>query len=86
MKHVGRIKGLGTKVILAYRTLPGDPMSCLVIDRDAMTPFEEDIIEGLLESNEGQSAFEFAHILGRHRMPLEDTNNPVVQDQATSVE
>ncbi len=85
MKHVGRIKGLGTKVIVAYRTLPGDPMSCLIIDRDAMLPFEEDIIEGLLESPEGQESFEFAHILGRHRMPLEDSNNPVIQDQATAV-
>lgn len=85
MKHVGRIAGLGTKVIVAYRTLPGDPMSCLVIDRDAMLPFEQDIIEGLLESPEGQEAFEFAHILGRHRMPLEDSNNPVIQDQATGV-
>jgi len=80
------LKTTGTKVILAYRTLPQDPLSSLVIDRDAMLPFEEDIIEGLLESKDGQDAFEFAHVLGRHRMPLEDSQNEMVQDQATSVQ
>lgn len=86
MKHIGMLKTTGTKVILAYRTLPQDPLSSLVIDRDAMLPFEEDIIEGLLESKDGQDAFEFAHVLGRHRMPLEDSQNEIVQDQATSVQ
>ena len=86
MKHVGMLKTTGTKVIIAYRTLPDDPYSSLVIDRDAMLPFEEDIIEGLLESKDGQDSFEFAHILGRHKMPLEDSQNPMVQDLATSVQ
>lgn len=86
MKHVGMLKTTGTKVIIAYRTLPQDPHSSLVIDRDAMLPFEEDIIEGLLESKDGQDAFEFAHILGRHKMPLEDSPNEIVQDQATSMQ
>ena len=86
MKHIGMLKTTGTKVIIAYRTIPNDPYSSLVIDRDAMLPFEEDIIEGLLESPDGQESFEFAHILGRHKMPLEDSQNPIVQDQATSVQ
>ena len=86
MKHVAMLKTTGTKVIIAYRTIPNDPYSSLVIDRDAMLPFEEDIIEGLLESPDGQESFEFAHILGRQKMPLEDSQNPIVQDQATSVQ
>jgi len=86
MKHVGMLKTTGTKVIIAYRTLPQDPYSSLVLDRDAMLPFEEDIVEGLLESKDGQDSFEFAHVLGRHRMPLEDSNNEIVQDQATSLQ
>jgi hypothetical protein len=86
MKHVGKLKTTGTNVIIAYRTIPNDAMSSLVIDRTAMRPFEEDIIEGLLESQDGQDAFEFAHILGRHKMPLEDS--PVMSEQsaATSVQ
>ena len=45
MKHVGRLKTTGTNVIIAYRTIPDDALSALVIDRDAMRPFEEDIVE-----------------------------------------
>ena len=85
MKHVGMLKTTGTKVIIAYRTIPDDAYSSLVIDRDAMLPFEEDIIEGLLESKDGQDAFEFAHILGRHKMPLEESNVKSEQDVATSM-
>ena len=86
MKHVGQLKTTGTKVIIAYRTIPSDPYSSLVIDRDAMLPYEEDIIEGLLESKDGQDSFEFAHVLGRHKMPLEDSPNAIMQDQATSLQ
>jgi len=85
MKHVGNLKTTGVKVIVINRTLPGDPMSCLVIDRQALPPFESDIVEDLLQSTEGQEAFEFAHILGRNRMPLDDANDPAVQEIAQSV-
>ena len=47
---VGRLKTTGTNVIIAYRTIPDDALSSLVIDRDAMRPFEEDIVEEDTES------------------------------------
>jgi hypothetical protein len=31
LKHVGRIKDTGKKVLVAFRTLPGDAYSCLVV-------------------------------------------------------
>jgi hypothetical protein len=82
MKHVGNLKTTGVKVIVVNRTLPGDPLSCLVIDRQALKPFESEIVESLLESGDGQNAFEFGHVLGRHRMPLDDANDPAVQEIA----
>jgi|TARA_R110000796_G_scaffold10246_3_gene34247 hypothetical protein len=85
MKHVGNLKTTGVKVIVVNRTLPGDPLSCLVIDRQALKPFESEIVESLLESGDGQNAFEFGHVLGRHRMPLDDANDPAVQEIAQSV-
>ncbi len=86
MKHVGTLKTTGAKVVIVNRTLPGDPLSSLVIDRQSLPPFESDIVEDILESGDGQDSFEFGHILGRQKMPLEDANNPVVQDIATSVQ
>ncbi len=86
MKHVGKLKTTGSKVIVVNRTLPGDPFSCLVIDRDSLRPLEEDIIGDLIESNDGQDAFEFGHILGRHKMPLEDSPNTDTADKANSMQ
>ena len=86
MKHVGKLKTTGSKVIVVNRTLPGDAMSALVIDRDALRPLEEDMIVPLLESTEGQDAFEFGHVLGRHRMPLEDSPNLETADKANSLQ
>ncbi len=85
MKHVGQLKTTGSKVIVINRTLPGDPMSSLVIDKDALRPFESDQVMDLLESNDGQNAFEFAHILGRMKMPLEDSLNPEEAAAANSI-
>jgi hypothetical protein len=86
MKHVGRLKTTGNNVIVVNRTLPGDALSSLVIDRDSLRPLEQDIIGDLLESADGQAAFEFGHMLGRHRMPLEDSPNKDAADKANSIQ
>ena len=85
MKHIGQLKTTGSKVVVVNRTLPGDPMSSLVIDKDALRPFESDQVMDLLESADGQNAFEFAHQLGRARMPLEDSLDPNEANAANSI-
>ena len=69
LKHVGRIKSTGRKVIVAYRTLPGDPHSCLVIQTENLNPEQHDSIVKLVESAAGQSCYEFAEVLGRSKFP-----------------
>jgi|TARA_R110000796_G_scaffold113317_1_gene225071 hypothetical protein len=86
MKHLGQLKSSSAKVVIINRTLPGDGLSCLVVNKDALRPFEEDLIMDLLQSPEGQKAFEFAHVLGRHKMPLADSNNPAEQSVGTSIQ
>jgi hypothetical protein len=72
MKHVGFLKKLNSKVIVVYKTIPGDPESSLVLDRDALRPFEADIIIPHLESPEGQEAFDFGDYLAQRSMPTDD--------------
>lgn len=69
LKHVGRIKSNGRKVIVAYRTLPGDPYNCLVIQTENLSPDQHDSIVKLVESSSGQSCYEFAEVLGRSKFP-----------------
>ena len=85
MKHLGQLKTTGNKVVIVNRTLPGDAMSSLVIDKDALRPFESDHVMDLLESANGQNAFEFAHELGRVRMELSDSLDTSEASAANSV-
>lgn len=72
MKHIGFLKKTNAKVVVIYKTIPGDADSCLVVDRDALRPFEEDIIIPYLESPQGQEAFDFGDYLSTRSMPLDD--------------
>ena len=36
LKHVGRIKSTKKKVLVAYRTLPGDAYYCLVVPTESL--------------------------------------------------
>ena len=64
-KHVGRIKGTTKKVIVAYRTLPNDALSCLVVKTESLDAAEHDSLINLVESNVGQTAEEFADAMNR---------------------
>lgn len=63
LKHIGRIKNTGAKVIVAFRTLPGDSGSALVIGTSNLKDSYHDAIMELLESDQGQDANEFGEIL-----------------------
>lgn len=72
MKHVGQLKKTGSKVIIVFKTIPNDPESCLVIDKDSLRPFEADIINPLCESPAGQNAFDLGDYLSTRSMPVDD--------------
>jgi hypothetical protein len=65
IKHIGRMKATGRKVVVAYRTLPGESDSALVVPTEALSPEQHDALMTLVESNAGQNAYEFAEALAR---------------------
>lgn len=69
LKHVGRIKVNGRKVIVAYRTLPGESDAALVVDTASLTDDQHDTMIKLVESPAGQSAYEFAEAMARTNFP-----------------
>lgn len=69
IKHVGRMKANGKKVVVAYRTLPGESDSALVVATESLTPEQHDALITLVESNAGQNSYEFAEALARSRFP-----------------
>ena len=69
IKHVGRIKATNKKVLIAYRTLPGDAYSALVIPTENMPDIYHDAVINLVESAAAQESYEFAETLDRTQFP-----------------
>ena len=69
MKHVGKMKNNGAKIVIAYRTLPGDPWSALVIGTQQLQDSYHDALMSLVESDTGQQADELADVMAVRRFP-----------------
>lgn len=65
LKHVGRVIATKKKCIVVYRTLPGDAHSCLIVPTENLPDSYHDSLINLVESNAGQSAYEFAEVMAR---------------------
>lgn len=81
LKHVGRIRTNKKKVIVAYRVVPNEPESCLVIPTESLSADEHDSLIKAVESASGQSAYEFAEAMMRTQLP--DGRNMLVGFHAT---
>jgi hypothetical protein len=63
LKHVGKMKNNGAKIVVAYRTLPGDHTHALVVGTGNLGDnFHDDLMQ-VVQSPEGQQSFELAQIL-----------------------
>jgi hypothetical protein len=69
MKHVGKMKNNGAKVIIVYRTIPGDAQSALVVGTQGLSDSYHDSLMSLVDSESGQQADELADIMSVRRFP-----------------
>ena len=69
MKHVGKMKNNGAKIAIAYRTLPGDALSALVVGTSNLGDTYHDALMSLLQDDSAQQANELADILAVRRFP-----------------
>lgn len=69
MKHVGKMKNNSARVVVAYRTIPGDAHSALVVGTQGLTDSYHDTLMTVIESDSGQQANELADILASRRFP-----------------
>ncbi len=63
------MKNNGAKVVIAYRTLPGDPYSALVIGTNALGDTYHDSLMSLVQENSAQQANELADVLSVRKFP-----------------
>ena len=69
MKHVGKMKNNGAKVVIVYRTIPGDAFSALVVGTNGLGESYHDSLMSVLQESSGQQANELADILAVRRFP-----------------
>lgn len=83
IKHVGRLKNNQRKVIVAYRVIPGEnpPKNSLVVDTASLSDADHESIIKAVESNSGQTAFEFAEVMARSS--LTDGSNMLARFHTT---
>lgn len=69
MKHVGKMKNNAARVVVVYKTLPGDPNNCLVVGTNGLPDSHHDSLMSLIEGDAGQQANELAELLSVRRFP-----------------
>jgi hypothetical protein len=69
IKHVGKMKNTGTKVLVVFRTLPGESGTALVLPTATLPDQYHDAIIQLVESDQGQDVNEFGEILFIRHFP-----------------
>lgn len=62
MKHVGKTAS-GSKVVVLYRTIPGESNNCLVVGPNFLEDSRHDTLMSELESDRGQQSNELADYL-----------------------
>ena len=63
LKHIGRITKTGAKVLVAFRTLPGESNMALAIPVANLSDSYHDAIMKVVESDQAQETFEFGELL-----------------------
>ena len=69
IKHVGNMKNTGAKVLVVFRTLPGESNVALVLPVANLPDHYHDAIMEVVETQQAQDAFEFGEIMFMRSFP-----------------
>lgn len=69
LKHIGKMKNTGSKVLVIFRTLPGESGTALVLPVATLPDQYHDAIIQLVESEQSQDANEFGEMMFIRHFP-----------------
>jgi hypothetical protein len=69
LKHIGRMKNTGAKLLVVFRTLPGEANMALVLPVANLSDSYHDSIMTVVETDQAQDAFEFGEIMFTRTFP-----------------
>jgi hypothetical protein len=68
-KHIGKMKNTGSKVLVVFRTLPGESDKTLILPVSTLPDSYHDSIMTMLETDQAQEAFEFGEMMFIRHFP-----------------
>jgi hypothetical protein len=69
LKHIGRMKNTGVKILTVFRTLPGESNMALVLPVSNLSDSYHDSIMTVVETDQAQETFELGEILFTRTFP-----------------
>jgi hypothetical protein len=69
LKHIGKMKNTGAKVVIVFRTLPGESGTALVLPTATLPDAWHDSLIQLVDSDQGQEVNEFGEIMFIRHFP-----------------
>jgi hypothetical protein len=69
LKHIGRMKNTGVKILTIFRTLPGESNMALVLPVANLSDSYHDSIMTVVETDQAQESFELGEILFTRTFP-----------------
>ena len=69
LKHIGKMVNTGSKVLVVFRTLPGESNKSLVLPVSTLPDMYHDAIMTLVETDQAQESFEFGEIMFMRHFP-----------------
>ena len=69
IKHVGRMKANNAKVLVVFRTIPGEPYHALVLGTSDLPDAYHDALINLVETPQAQDVNEFGDIMAIRHFP-----------------
>jgi hypothetical protein len=69
LKHIGRMVNTGAKVLVVFRTLPGESNMALVLPVANLSDSYHDSIMTVVETDQAQETFEFGEIMFTRTFP-----------------
>jgi hypothetical protein len=69
MKHIAKMKNNSARIVVAYRTVPNEPLNALVVGTQGLPDAYHDSLMQLVQDESGQQADELADILAVRKFP-----------------
>lgn len=68
-RHIGKLRNVGSRCVVVFMQIPGDPHHCLTVDIDSLPPKYQDALTTTVSGKDAQNSVELFDVLNRNMFP-----------------